>query len=87
MKTDHHRSLQASTLDDLTEIQVNVEDPPLENFSADHAVDLWWADCAQRSNQGPRKEYKPLDKSSEVRDNQEHKSKDAENFTLDDWDK
>ena len=26
---------------------------------AQHAVNLWWADCACRPNQRPRKKYKP----------------------------
>ena len=86
VKSDRRTSLQTSTLDDLMEI--NVERPTLENFSADHAGDLWWADCARRPNQGPRKECRPRQKDSETStcDDQEHEGKDTADFTLDDWD-
>ena len=53
VKTDHHTSLQISTLDDLMEI--NIEGPPTPGLSAEHVVDLWWPDCARRPNQRPRK--------------------------------
>ena len=43
-------------VDDLMEI--NVEDPELENFSPDYAVLLWWSDCNQRPDQAPRKQYR-----------------------------
>lgn len=52
IKTDRRTSLHTSTLDDLLEI--NVEGPPLENFSPAAAVDLWWADCMRRPNQSSR---------------------------------
>ena len=83
IKTDCRTSLHTSTLD-----EINVEGPPLENFSADHAVDLWWADCARRPNQGPRKEYRPREKDPEIStsDDPDLESKDAAEFTLDDWD-
>lgn len=86
VKTDRRTSLHTDTLDDLMEI--NVEGPLLENFSADLAVDLWWADCARRPNQGPRKEYRPREKDPEssTSDNPDLESKDAAEFTLDDWD-
>ena len=86
VKTDRCTSLHMDTLDDLMEI--NVEGPLLENFSADLAVDLWWAECARRPNQGPRKEYRPREKDPEssTSDNPDLESKDAAEFTLDDWD-
>lgn len=42
VKTNRRTSLLSSTLDDLMEI--SAEGPELENFSADHAVQLWWSD-------------------------------------------
>ena len=65
IKTTSRTSLSVNTLDDLLEIFV--EGPPLDGFSADPAVDLWWSRCytTRRVNQGPRKPYKPRsDKSS-----------------------
>ena len=46
------------TLDDL---EIFVEGPPLEYFTADQAVELLWHDCCttRRVNQGPRKLYRP----------------------------
>ena len=55
LKTDRWTSLLTNTLDDLMEI--NVEGPTPETFSADDAVQLWWADHTRRPNQGARKEY------------------------------
>ena len=55
VKTNRRTSLLSSTLDDLMEI--SVEGPELENFSADHAVHLWWSDCTRRPNQAPWKQY------------------------------
>ena len=52
-------SLSVNTLDDLLEIFV--KGPPLDCFSADSAVELWWSSCCttRRVNQGPRKPYRP----------------------------
>lgn len=57
LKNTNHTSLKTSTLDDLLEIFV--EGPPLSNFSADKAVELWWSNCCttRRVEQGPRKPY------------------------------
>ena len=59
IKTANRTSLAMSTLDDLLEIFV--EGPPLDCFSADAAIDLWWSSCCttRRVNQGPRKRYRP----------------------------
>ena len=63
IKTDRHTSLNDSTLDDLMEI--NVEGPPPEDFSSEHAVSLWWKDCTRRPNQARRKEYRQRATGSE----------------------
>ena len=44
IKSERRTSLNTCTLNDL--MVINIEGPPFENFSADQAVDLWWADCA-----------------------------------------
>ena len=43
IKTTSRTSLSVNTLDDLLEIFV--EGPPLDCFSADPVVDLWWSSC------------------------------------------
>ncbi len=88
IKTDRHNSLQITTLDDLTEI--NVEGPPVPNISAEHAVDLWWTDCARRPNQRPRKEYQPRetrkDDEAVTFEDDQYTSDTEREFTLNDWD-
>lgn len=78
IKTDHRSSLNTSTLDDLMEI--NVEGPPAEDFSADHAVSLWWED---RPNQAPRKEYR---KRVSTNDDSTLDEAEPEAIALDAWD-
>ena len=46
---ERHCVLDNAVLDDLMEI--NVEGPPTNCFIADHAVQLWWTNCAQRSSE------------------------------------
>ena len=43
IKTDRRNNLNTSMLSDLLEIYV--EGCPLNEFSADNAVALWWSDC------------------------------------------
>ena len=44
INSERRTSLNTCTVNDL--MVINIEGPPFENFSADQAVDLWWADCA-----------------------------------------
>lgn len=81
IKTDRRSSLNTSTLDDLMEI--NVEGPPAEDFSADHAVSLWWEDCTRRPNQAPRKEYR---KRVSTNDDSTLDEAEPEAIALDAWD-
>lgn len=57
-QTDRRTNLQNDMLHTLLEICV--EGPPLSDFSADSAVDLWWKGCSttRRVNQNPRKQYR-----------------------------
>ena len=64
IKTDRRTSLQITTLDDLMEI--NVEGPSPESFSAEQAVNLWWSDHSRRPNQTPRNKYKPREGQTEA---------------------
>ena len=58
IKTTNRTSLRTTTLDDLLEI--NVEGPPLSEFSSANAIDLWWKSCrtTRRTNQSKRKPYR-----------------------------
>ena len=82
VKTDRRTSLLTSTLDDLMEI--NVEGPTPESFSADDAVQLWWADRMRRPNQGARKQYQSRATDSTL---SESSDSEPEEFALDDWDR
>ena len=64
---------------------INMDGPPLEDFTADSAVDLWWKDTTRRPNQKERKEYVPRESSSSRNDVNEL-SKPTEEYSLDDWD-
>ena len=89
IKTMNRTSLSVNTLDDLLEIFV--EGPPLDCFSADSAVDLWWSSCCttRRVNQGPRKPYRPRSgksgPSTESATPQSDSDKEV-HLALDDWD-
>ena len=76
-----------STLDD--PLEIFVKGPPLDCFSADAAVDLWWSSCCttRRVNQGPRKRYRPRsDKSSSSMPLQSDSESEDAYLALDDWD-
>ena len=80
VKTNHRTSLLTSTLDDLMEI--NVEGPTPESFSAADAVQLWWADRIRRPNQRARKDYHPRPTDNAV---SESSDSEPEEFALHDW--
>lgn len=73
IKTEHRSTLTSTLLDDLMEI--NVEGPPINCFIADNAVQMWWANCAQKSNEESGSNQRVHDATSS----------NAE-FSLSDWD-
>ena len=79
MKTDRRTNLTNSTLQDLLEI--GIEGPTLDSFSADQAVQLWWEDCrtSRRVNQRQRKEYQQR--------TQPESDSSGEELTTEDWDR
>ena len=81
IKSERRSSLCTSTLDDLMEI--NMEGPALESFTADSAVDLWWKDTTRRPNQKEQKDYAPRESSSS-RNGVNELSKPTEEYSLDD---
>ncbi len=81
-------SLSVNTLDDLLEILI--EGPLLDCFSADSAVDLWRSSCCttRRVNQRPRKPYKPRNGKSGPSTESATPQSDSEeevHLALDDW--
>ena len=83
IKNDRRTSLND---DDLMEI--NVEGPPPEDFSSEHAVSLWWKDCTRRPNQARRKEYRQRATGSDDTGSRESGSMEPSRstMTLDAWD-
>ena len=79
IKTDRCKTLKSDTLEDLME--VTVEGPSLENFSADIAVELWWSDHSRRRNQRPRKEYRKR-KCEDEDSAEERQLVNTDNFSL-----
>ena len=59
IKTNRRTRLNCDTLDELMEI--HVEGPSLERFSAEQAAEPWWEHCKseRRPNQSARKPYVP----------------------------
>ena len=57
IKTDRRTSLDTPTLSDLLEI--TMEGPAVDKFSAEHSVSFWWEDSktGRRMKQRPRKQY------------------------------
>ena len=94
IKTDRRTNLKPDTMSDLLDIQV--EGPPLDNYSPDQAVKLWWEDCTttRRVNQAPRNEYKARavpDSQSELpgpstASERQHDDVEAVTLSLEDWD-
>ena len=87
IKTTNRTSLSVSSLDDL--LETFVEGPPLDCFSANSAVDLWWSSCCttRKVNQGPRKPHRPRsDKSSSSTASQTESESEEVQLAVDDWD-
>ena len=56
IKTKKRSLLSNESLDDL--LAITSELVPLNKFSPDDAIDLWWKEKVRRQNQKPRKKYK-----------------------------
>ena len=56
IKTSKRSSLSQSSLSNL--VALNVDKTPLEDFSADSSIDLWWKGKQRRPSHAPRKHYK-----------------------------
>ena len=70
-----------------------MEGPPLDCFSADQPVELWWHDCCttRRVNQGPRKPYQPREKEDSNAPGpstmpEQESDPEEVRLVLDDWD-
>lgn len=98
IKTDRRTSLHTATLADLLEIRM--EGPTVDKFSAEHVVSLWWEDSktGRRVKQRPRKQYQhrasSMDEETESDEEsdrtaaeEEQSASEEPTFQLDDWDK
>ena len=55
IKVDKRSSMSNELLDDL--LVINVDKVSIEEFKADHSIDLWWKSKTRRPNQPARKVY------------------------------
>lgn len=73
VKAEHRHMLTSGILDDLMEI--NIEGPPIDSFTADHAMQLWWTNHAQ----------KPTEESSDNSNSESLQNTANAEFSLSDW--
>lgn len=78
IEAEYHPALTSTVLNDLMEI--NVEGPPTDCFSANNAVQLWWTNCAQ----------KPMEDANNINNNSNQSncngSNNSTDLSLSDWD-
>ena len=71
-----HTCLGEDTLDQL--LRINVEGPPLADWDATHALELWWREKTRRVNHKDSR-------SAPSRPQEEEMETEHEMFSLDDW--
>ena len=81
IKDDFRCSLNESTLDEL--LRIAVEAPPLSNWHAEGALDLWYKEKAQRIEHKEKHKRKP--KSNNKDSNDEDDDSSTKELDVDDW--
>ena len=92
IKTSKRNLLTNESLDDL--LLLSIEGPPLQDFSPDPAIDLWWKEktTCRRPHQNPRKQYKKRQlqqsqsSSTSTADGSQSSSDDSDTDLLAEWD-
>lgn len=90
LKNSKRTSLGNDTLNDL--LVLNTDKVPLQDFSPEAPIDLWWDAKTRKPSHGPRKQYKkrtPHGQTSVVQTSDTENSKEEEEedkLLLDDWD-
>ena len=90
IKCGKRSSLGNATLNDL--LVLNVDKLPLQEFSPEAAIDLWWDSKTRKPSHGPRKQYKkriPCAQASEAPNSdstEEEEEEEEDKLLLDDWD-
>ena len=90
IKSSKRTSLGSGTLDDL--LVLNADKLPLQEFSPESAIDLWWDAKTRKPSHGPRMQYKKrtprcqtsATPSSDIDSSEEEEEEDK--LLLDDWD-
>jgi hypothetical protein len=90
IKSSKRTSLGSGTLDDL--LVLNADKLPLQEFSPESAIDLWWDAKTRKPSHGPRMQYKKRTPrcqtsetpSSDIDSSEEEEEEDK--LLLDDWD-
>jgi len=83
LKSTKRNSLQISDV-----LEIHIEGPKLDEFSANSAIDLWLSECTRRPQQNARKQYKSREQTAGSSSNVDVESDKQDNhtFTLDEWD-
>jgi len=87
IKTSKRSLMSNDSLDDLLLLTLN--EVPLNRFSPDTAIDLWWKDKQRRPNQQKRKKYKqrnPNSASPQVETSSSESEEEDHHDLLSDWD-
>ena len=87
IKCGKRSSLGNATLNDL--LVLNVDKLPLQEFSPEAAIDLWWDSKTRKPSHGPRKQYKkriPCAQASEAPNSDSTEEDEEDKLLLDDWD-
>ena len=77
IKNSRRTCLGEDTLDQLLRIDINVEGPPLADWDATRALELWWREKTRRVNH--------KDSRSAPSRPQEEMETEHETFSVDDW--
>ena len=90
IKSGKRTSLSSDALNDL--LVLNAEKLPLQKFSPDAAIELWWDAKVRKPTHGPRKQYKKRTPHAQASDpppsdTDSHEEEEEEDtLLLDDWD-
>ena len=80
IKSNRRASLSEDHLDDL--VRISVDAPPLSQWDATGALQLWWKDKTRREVSDTRAPPKPITSQSESGTDSENQ---MESFSLEDW--
>ena len=87
IKLEKRSSMSNETLDDL--LAINVDQVKVDDFQADHSIELWWKAKTRRPNQQARKTYrkKQEDQDASTSTSDTDPVSTESDHILEDWDR